>query len=242
MRAILNRFAVVVAGALMLTPAVFAQTPSDPQATIWRFDNINFIGGHAAHVFGHPYLIDSPNGKAVQFNGIDDALFIDEHPLAGANEYTWEVIFRPDVDGAEAQRFFHLSEIDPTTGKDTDNRMLFEIRIVKGQWCLDSFAEASGSRRTLLNCDDLHPLGQWYRVTAVYDGKTLRNYVGDEVQGEGALHMGPQGAGHASIGTRINRRDYFKGAVFEARFTPRALKPGEFLKMPVIESGQTPAK
>ena len=112
--------------------------------------------------------------------------------------------------------------------------MLFEIRIVKGQWCLDSFAETNGSRRTLLNCDDLHPLGQWYRVTAVYDGKTLRNYVGDEMQGEGELHMAPQGAGHASIGTRINRRDYFKGAVFEARFTPRALEPEEFLKMPEL--------
>ena len=27
----INRFAVVVAGALMLTPGVFAQTPSDPR-------------------------------------------------------------------------------------------------------------------------------------------------------------------------------------------------------------------
>ncbi len=155
----------------------------------------------------------------------------------GVSAYTWEVIFRPDADGAEAQRFFHLAEIDPATGKDTDNRMLFEIRIVKGQWCLDSFANTNGAARTLLNCNDLHPLGQWYRVTAVYDGKTLRNYVGDEMQGEGELHMAPQGPGHSSIGTRINQRDYFKGAVFEARFTPRALKPEEFLKMPVVVSG-----
>jgi hypothetical protein len=183
-------------------------------------------------VLGHPHVIDSPYGKAVAFNGVDDALFVDVHPLSGASEYTWEVIFKPDADGAPAQRFFHLSEIDPATGKDTNNRMLFEIRIVKGQWCLDSFAFSNGSARTLLNCDDLHPLGQWYRVTAVYDGKMLRNYVGDEMQGEGELHLTPQGAGHSSIGTRIDRRDYFKGAVFEARFTPRALKPEEFLKMP----------
>ena len=87
------------------------------------------------------------------------------------------------------------------------------------------------SNRTLLNCNDLHPLGQWYRVTAVYDGKMLRNYVGDEMEGEGELHLTPQGAGHSSIGTRINLQYYFKGAVFEARFTQRALKPEEFLKM-----------
>ena len=216
----------------VLACAVGGQTASDSQATIWRFDNIDSIGGHPTHVMGHPYVIDSPYGKAVAFNGVDDALFVDAHPLAGASEYTWEVIFRPDADGAQAQRFFHLSEIDPATGKDTQNRMLFEIRILKGQWCLDSFAFSNGSARTLLNCDDLHPLGTWYRVTAVYDGKMLRNYVGDEMQGEGELHLTPQAPGHSSIGTRIDRRDYFKGAVFMARFTPRALKPEEFLKMP----------
>ena len=217
---------------LLVLTAAFAQGPSDSQSIIWRFDSIDAIGGHPTHVLGHPHVIDSPYGKAVAFNGVDDALFVDTHPLSGASQYTWEVIFRPDADGAQAQRFFHLSEIDPATGKDTNNRMLFEIRIVKGQWCLDSFAFSNGSARTLLNCDDLHPLGQWYRVTAVYDGKMLRNYVGDEMQGEGELHLTPQGPGHSSIGARIDRRDYFKGAVFEARFTPRALKPEEFLKMP----------
>jgi hypothetical protein len=217
---------------LALLASVIAQSPADSQSTIWRFDNIDSIGGHATHVLGHPRVIDSLYGKAVAFNGVDDALFVDVHPLAGASEYTWEVIFRPDADGAEAQRFFHLAEVDPATGKDTGNRMLFEIRIVNGQWCLDSFASSGSQNRTLLNCNDLHPLGQWYRVTAVYDGKMLRNYVGDAMQGEGELHLTPQGPGHSSIGTRINLQYYFKGAVFEARFTPRALKPEEFLKMP----------
>lgn len=230
MRFVRNGIAALAVG--WLACAVVGQTPSDSRATTWRFDSIESIGGHPTRVLGHPHLINSPYGKAIAFNGVDDALFVDVHPLAGASEYTWEVIFRPDADGAEAQRFFHLSEIDPATGNDTQNRMLFEIRIVKGQWCLDSFAFSNGSNRALLNCDDLHPLGQWYRVTAVYDGKMLRNYVGDAMQGEGELHLTPQGPGHSSIGTRINRRDYFKGAVFEARFTSRALKPEEFLKMP----------
>jgi hypothetical protein len=223
------------AGVLLLAMIPIAQEPAGTQATIWRFDNIDSLGGHPTHVLGHPHLIDSPYGKAIAFNGVDDALFVDVHPLAGASTYTWEVIFRPDLDGAQAQRFFHLAEVDPATGRDTGNRMLFEIRIVKGEWCLDSFVQSSnGSRRTLLNCNDLHPLGEWYRVTAVYDGKMLRNYVGDEMQGEGELELIPQGPGHSSIGTRIDRRDYFKGAVFEARFTPRALQPDEFLKMPPV--------
>lgn len=226
----------LASAALIVMAAATAQTSNDSDATVWRFDNIDSIGGHATQALGHPQLIDSPYGKAVAFDGVDDALFVDEHPLAGASAYTWEVIFRPDADGAQAQRFFHLAEVDPATGKDTGNRMLFEIRIVKGQWCLDSFAQsANGSHRTLLNCDALHELGKWYRVTAVYDGKMLRNYVGDEMQGEGEFDLVPQGQGHSSIGTRIDRRDYFKGAVFEARFTRRALKAEEFLKMPPVD-------
>jgi hypothetical protein len=212
-----------------------AAAEQDGQSIIWRFDRVDSIHGQATTVLGHPHLINSPYGKAVAFNGVDDALFVNVHPLAGASAYTWDVIFRPDADGAEAQRFFHLAEADPKTGMDTGNRMLFEIRIVKGQWCLDSFAQsANGSHSTLLNCNDLHPLGKWYRVTAVYDGKMLRNYVGDELQGEGELDLVAQAPGHTSIGTRINRRDYFKGAVFEARFTPRALKPEDFLEMPPV--------
>jgi hypothetical protein len=226
------RMGLGIATAVVALFPAWAQSAPAQQAALWRFDNLDRIGGHATHVLGHPRLIDSPYGKAVEFNGQDDALFIDNHPLAGASEYTWEVFFRPDAGGAQAQRFFHLSEVDPATGLDTRNRMLFELRIVNNQWCLDSYAYSNGSLRTLLNCEKLHPLGQWYRVTAVFDGKTLRNYVGSELQGEGEFHLTPPGPGHASVGARIDKRDYFKGAVFEARMTPRALNPEEFLAMP----------
>jgi hypothetical protein len=203
-----------------------------PHAETWYFNQTAEIGGHPTEVIGHPHVIDSPYGKAVEFNGVDDGIFIPVHPLAGASTYTWEVIFRPDADGPEAQRFFHLQEQDPATGQDTMNRMLFEIRIVDGKWCLDSFASSGESNRTLLNCKALHPLGKWYRVTAVYDGKELRNYVDGELQGAGPLELKPQFAGHTSVGVRINKVFYFKGAVFMARMIPRALKMDEFLKMP----------
>lgn len=199
---------------------------------LWQFDQTTSLGGHATHLLGHPQVVATEYGKAIAFNGVDDALQVDVHPLAGAATWTWEMIFRPDADGAAAQRVFHLQVKDPATGADIADRMLFEIRIVKGQWCLDSFAVSAGQRATLLNCDKLHPLGQWFRVTAVYDGTTLKNYVGDELQGEAALKLLPQGAGHSSVGTRIDLRDYFKGAILQARFTPRALAVQDFLKIP----------
>jgi hypothetical protein len=199
---------------------------------IWRFDRTDSLGAHPTKVLGAPEVIETPIGKAVQFNGKSDALLVDVHPLAGAEAWTWEMIFRPDADGAQAQRIFHLQVRDSATGKDLSDRMLFEIRIVNGGWCLDSFATAGGQHATLLNCEKTHPFGPFYRVTAVYDGSTLKNYVGEEEQGEAPLKMVPQGEGHTSAGVRIDLRDWFKGAIYQARFTRRALPPAEFLTLP----------
>ena len=101
--------------------------------------------------------------------------------------------------------------------------MLMEIRIVEGRWALDSFARSGTASRALLDRTKLHSLGAWHHVAAVYDGHEFRNYVDGLLQGSGPLHLTPQGAGHTSIGTRINRMDYFKGAVREARMPRRAL-------------------
>lgn len=202
----------------------------------WRFDRTDLVGGHPAKVLGHPVVIDTPMGKAIQFNGKDDALFVPVHPLAGAETWTWEMIFRPDVDGNPEQRVFHLQAIDPATGEDVaEERMLFEIRIHDGKWCLDSFATSGGQRLPLLDCTPgkLHKFGPWYRVTTVYDGKTLKNYVGDELQGEGEVKLTPQRPGHSSIGVRINLIDHYKGGMYATRFTRRALSVDEFMKMPV---------
>jgi hypothetical protein len=74
--------------------------------------------------------------------------------------------------------------------------------------------------------------GLWYRVTTVYDGKMLKNYVGDELQGEGDVHLIPQRPGHFSVGVRINLKDYYKGAIYSTRFTRSALGVGDFLRVP----------
>jgi hypothetical protein len=184
-----------------------------PANETWQFDNLDRIAGHKVTVLGHPRVVDADGGKAIEFNGIDDAIYLDTHPLAGAETFTWEVLFRPDKGGAEEQRFFHL-QVD-----GTDDRMLFEIRVVKDQWCLDTFVKSGPDSRTLLDRTKLHPLGAWYRVEAIYDGKTLRNYVDGVLQGEGELHAAPQNPGQTSVGVRFNKVNYFKGAIKTARFT-----------------------
>jgi putative heme-binding domain-containing protein len=200
------------------------------EATVWMFDRLENIGGNNTTILGSPRVIDSPVGKAVEFDGVQDALFIDNHPLAGASAFTFEAIFRPDG-GQTEQRWFHLSEQDPQTGADTDNRMLFEIRVAGDQWFLDSYNQSGTENKALMNRLSLHPLGAWYHVASVYDGKVFRNYVNGIQEGEAELHLAPHGPGHASVGVRINKVFYFKGAVHEARFTRRALSPSEFLNV-----------
>jgi hypothetical protein len=188
----------------------------------WTFDRLDRVGDHRTTVLGSPRVIDAPIGKAVEFDGVDDALLVNIHPLAGAATFTWEAIFRPDG-GREAQRWFHLQE------DGSDNRMLFEIRVIDGQWCLDSYAHSGDAQQALMNRRSLHRLGTWYHVAAVYDGREFRNFVNGQQEGAAEIRLAPQKPGRSSIGVRINLVDYFKGAIHRARFTRRALSPTEFL-------------
>ena len=119
-----------------------------------------------------------------------------------------------------------------TTGQDANARFLFELRVVDNtSWYLDAFVNGPGYNRALIFKDKLHPVGQWYHVAQTYDGKMFRSYVNGVLQGEAEIAFTPQGEGATSLGTRINRRNYFKGAIRQARFTPRALTPDQFLKV-----------
>jgi len=218
-----------VIGTIILICSIAAATPPVADQEVWTFDRLDKIGGHPATAIGHPHVIDTPGGKAIEFNGVDDGLFIDVHPLAGARTFTWEAIFRPDGGNAE-QRWFHLEE-NPATGSDSNNRMLFEIRVVDGRWCLDAFNKSSSASKALLNRQNLHELGRWHHAAAVYDGTEFRSYVDGVQDGAAQVHLTPQGAGRTSVGVRMNKVFYFKGAVRTARFTRHALPPSEFLRV-----------
>jgi len=194
------------------------------ESEIWTFDRLDQIGGHHTTVMGSPRVVDSPVGKAIEFDGVASALLVDVHPLAGAETFTWEAIFRPDG-GEPAQRWFHLQE----TG--SDNRMLFEIRVVGDQWYFDSFVHSGDADKALINRERLHPLRRWYHVAAVYDGSEFRNYVDGVQEGSARIQLRPQAGGRSSIGVRMNLVNYFTGAIRLARFTRRALASDEFLKL-----------
>lgn len=101
--------------------------------------------------------------------------------------------------------------------------------MIDGQWCLDSYGHSGEAQKALMNRNSLHALGAWYHVATVYDGRQFRNYVNRSLEGSADIRFAPQGPGRSSIGVRINRVNYFKGAIHLARFTRRALTPSEFL-------------
>ena len=222
------------AACLVAGPALAAAKSS---AVVWTFDRLDGVGGEITHVEGAPMVIDTPLGKAVLFDGVDDALFIDRHPLAGAATFTFEALIRPDG-GEFAQRWFHLASDEPAPVPNapptppSNTRFLFELRVVGEQWYLDAFVNGPGYKQTLIFPDKLFPIGRWHHVAQTYDGETYRAYVNGQVQGEARIAFTPQGPGRASVGVRMNRMNYFKGAIRQARFTPSALKPEAFLKLP----------
>lgn len=209
------------------------------EQAVWKFNNLSKIGGLTPKVEGTPKLVDSPAGKAVQFNGADTALFFPVHPLVGAKTFTIEAIFRPEG-GAFEQRWMHIVETDPKTGLDANPsgtadpnpRFMFEVRVKDGQWYLDSFVKSAAGNKPLIDPKKLHPINQWYAVAQSYDGKTYRAYVDGVLEGEADVAFTPHGPGHMMVGVRINHVNWFTGSVAQARFTDRALKPEEFLKVP----------
>jgi hypothetical protein len=233
------RSAALLITALLAAGCAHVSSPmTTGEGVLWRFDNLARVGGYPVRVEGHPQPISTRAGAALAFDGTKDALFIPAHPLAGAKEFTFEAIFRPDG-GAFEQRWFHLAEADPAARgevyppvKPSGPRFLFEIRVVGSSWYLDAFTAGPGYSKTLAVPEKRFPVRRWYSVAQTYDGQTYRSYVNGELQAEAPLAFAPQGAGYSSVGTRIDRRNYFHGAIYAARFTPRALSPSEFLKVP----------
>jgi hypothetical protein len=110
----------------------------------------------------------------------------------------------------------------------------FGTRLIADRWSLDAFVNTPAGSKALLDRNLLHPLGAWYHVAMVYDGTEFRSYVNGALQGKVTVGFTPEGKGHTSVGVRINRVNYFKGAVRATRLTRRALKPEEFIKVPPI--------
>lgn len=219
----MNRFAV----SILLFSFLLCCFCEDSTADItWDLNNTSSIAGHKTTVLGSPRVIETKKGKAVLFDGIDDVLIVDAPAVAGANEFTLEVIIRPDPNALESeQKFLHIQE------NDSKNRIILLVaKGKKGHWYFDSFVRTSAGSQNMWDASKTHSAGRWYNVAIVCDGKRMGQYVNGVLELSGKLELTAFGNGKTSIGAKMNQKSCFKGAIRKIRFTPRALKPGEFLK------------
>ena len=209
-----------------LSACGLVSTGTDSDDTVhWQFEELESVAGHGTEVLGSVGLEPANGGSTLSFDGVDDGLVVHSLPLAGAKEFTLEIVFRPDVGGLAEQRFLHLQE------DGSENRILIETRLFEGDlWALDSYIDTPVGSHALYDASVRHKLGEWYSVALVYDGQAMRHYVNGTQELDAApLAFQPLGPGKVSIGVRMNRVFWFKGAVRSVRFTTRVRTPDEFL-------------
>jgi hypothetical protein len=113
-----------------------------------------------------------------------------------------------------------------------DHRLLIELRLTDdNQWFLDTFIKAGDSARVLYAEEYPHPIGPWYHAALVVKNGEMRHYVNGVLEMAGSVDYVPVSGGRTSVGVRLNRRSWFKGAIHELRVTPRALEPDGFSLM-----------
>jgi hypothetical protein len=192
------------------------------RTTEWKLSE--FMGGtsNRIQIEGKPGIVNINNNQAVSFNGSSDAIFLESMPLAGYDQFTIEVIFRPASGGNFEQRFFHCGEVQ-------GDRVMLELRSTLTDWYFDAFIKAGDGQKTLIEPRLLHPLDQWYHIAFIVDHGKLETYVNKKKELEGEIDMTPLKNGKTSIGVRQNEVSWFKGAIYKIRITPEAVKPNNFM-------------
>jgi len=215
----------ILVGVVFMPSCSQLGSQNETRSIVWDVDNLESIGGYEITVLGTPQVIETSDGKALEFNGAGDGLIIEALPLAGAEAFTLEIIFRPDPGGLAAPRLLHMQE------QGSKHRVLIETRLTDdGLWYLDTYVNSAKDSHTIIDTQKTHPMGEWYNATLVCSGWQMRHYVNGVEEMSAPLVLAPLGNGKTSIGVRMNKICWFKGAIRKIRFTPNVIRPEKFLK------------
>ena len=179
------------------------------------------IDGRPATVSGAPRVVDSADGKAMYFDGAADGLLLPVNPIEGLEQFTIEVLIKPEAGGGEEQRFLHIQDQE-------GSRALLEIRLQGNSWALDTFlrSEKTLANHTQLDRTKLHPANSWTWVALVYAHGHMAHFVNGVKELESTIDFPPMQAGKISLGMRQNKIYWFKGGIREVRFHALALDAG----------------
>lgn len=216
-------------------PAAVPAPAGAAPAIAWTLDNLSRVGGHPVTLVGAPRIVDTELGKAIEFDGAADGLFIERNPLAGLARFTVEALIAPAPDGPAEQRFLHFQE----TG--SESRAMLETRMLPARtWCLDTFLRHDPASLTLIDRSAAHPSASWHAVALVYDGRKMAHYVDGVREMEGDLSLAPLREGRTSIGVRQNLQYWYKGRIRLVRITAEPLAVGRLLTAPAARAPGAP--
>ena len=96
---------------------------------------------------------------------------------------------------------------------------MMELRLTAaGQWALDTFLLSGTSQSALLDQKRLHPAGRWHWAALRYSEGRMESFVDGRKELEGRVDFKPMKPGRTSVGVRLNRVYWYKGAIREIIF------------------------
>lgn len=199
----------------------------------WELNSLKKIGGHSVEVTGNPQIVDTEDGKAIKFNGVNDKLLVDNNPIGDAKEFTVEVVFKPEPaeEINSAPRFIHLQDPNDPAAK----RVLIELRVTpENKWYLDGYMQTDAGEKTLVNKTLTHPVGEWMHAAVTYKDNTFKTFVNGILELTGTVTYTENlinKTGKTSIGGRMDNRNYYIGLVKTLKITKKALEPNDFIKI-----------
>ncbi|WP_224998995.1 LamG domain-containing protein [Cesiribacter sp. SM1] len=191
----------------------------------WQLNQLEGISGYSTTVLGNPAIIETEEGKkAMAFDGVDDGLLLHTNPIAGADEFTIEIVFKPypGYPANREQRFLHIQ--DP---QNDQRRILMELRLNdRGEWYPDLFMRTENEALTLIDSTKTHPVNAWAQLRLTYQDGQLKGYVNGKEELSGQIRYLPVSPiAKTSIGVRMNKVSWFKGAIQSVSFTSGVPEP-----------------
>ncbi|MBN2274287.1 MAG: T9SS type A sorting domain-containing protein [Bacteroidales bacterium] len=200
----------------------------------WDINSLSSIGGYEVTKYGNPSVVETEKGQAVFFDGVDDALFINNNPFGDAKEFTFEVLFKPS--GGEPNitsepRFVCFWDPDDANGP----RMTIEIRVTaSGEWYFDGFLKTDKESLTLIDDTKTHPADQWMHAAVTYKDNHFTTFVNGQQELSGTVGYTSKifnTSGKTSVGARYNLARWYNGAIRAIKVTHAAITPEEFFSV-----------
>ena len=218
---------------LVLIIISFITSAQEVTSYTWELNSLEEIDGHDVIVNGNPVVVDTEYGQAIEFDGVDDRILVLANPLGTEKEFTVEVIFKPNAGSNKTSepRFIHIQDtLDPQ-----QKRVMIELRVNDDdEMYLDGFIKTDSDDLTLVDITKTHPTEEWMHAAITFKDDTFKTFINGVKELEGILSYTDyilNETGQTSIGSRMNRKNWYSGLIKTLKFTHQEVTPENFMSI-----------